>query len=182
MVVQRIGFNIFNVIKIIKIYFLKRYGLKIGTGCFISNSVFIDPSFLHLIEIGNNVTITADVKILAHDSSTKKLIGYTRIGKVRISDNVFIGMGSIILPNVIVGKYSIIGSGSVVTKDIPNNVVAAGNPARIICSTDVFLKKHLELLKISPLFDEDFTIKKNLTKSLRREMDNRLANNQGYII
>jgi len=179
MFVRHIGQNILNLLKIIKLCFLKRYGLKIGSDCFISHRVFFDPSFLHLIEIGNNVTITSDVKILAHDSSTKKLIGYTRIGKVKISDNVFIGVGSIILPNITIGENSIIGSGSVVTKNIPNNVVAAGNPAKVICNIDFFLHKHIEFLMQTPLFDN---IEKDMNNAFMQRMNDELSNNHGYII
>ena len=53
-----------------------------------------------------------------------------------IEDNVWIGEGVVILPNVIIGENSIIGANTVVTKDIPDDVIAAGNPARIIKRLD----------------------------------------------
>ena len=56
-------------------------------------------------------------------------------------DNVFIGLGSIIMPNVRIGENCIIGAGSVVTKDVPNNTVVAGVPAKKICSFDDYMKK-----------------------------------------
>ena len=56
--------------------------------------------------------------------------------EIRIGDNVWIGGGAIINPGVTIGNNSVIGSGSVVTKDIPENVVAAGNPCKIIREID----------------------------------------------
>ena len=81
------------------------------------------------------------VHVLAHDSSTGIFIGKTRAANVTIGNNVFVGAGSIILPGVHIGNRVIIGAGSIVTKDIPDNSVAAGNPARVICSLDEYLAK-----------------------------------------
>jgi len=174
--------SITNFFKKIKIFILKKYGLKIGSSCFISNDTFFDPSFLHLIEIGNNVTITANVKILAHDSSTKMHMGLTRIGRVKIENNVFIGMGSIILPNITIGPNSIIGAGSVVTNDVPCGVVVGGNPARVICSLEDFLKKHWDNISRSPQFDNRYLISSGITPELANEMLVSLKDSQGYII
>lgn len=55
---------------------------------------------------------------------------------VIIEDNVWIGGGAIILPNVTIGKNSVIGAGSVVTRSIPANCVAVGNPCRVIKNID----------------------------------------------
>ena len=63
-----------------------------------------------MLKIGNNVTITC-VRILTHDARLKKTIGYTKVGQVYIGDNVFVGAGSIILPNVCIGNNCIIGAG-----------------------------------------------------------------------
>ena len=62
-------------------------------------------------------------------------------GKITIGDNTFIGMGTIILPGVAVGKNVIVGAGSVVTRSIPDNVVAGGNPARVFCSLQEYMEK-----------------------------------------
>lgn len=99
-------------------------GLKIGSNCNIMDECIIDPGHSFLITIGNNVTLAPRVHILAHDASTKRHIGYTVIGKVNIGNNVFIGAGSIILPNTIIGDNVILGAGSVVKHNIPNNSVA----------------------------------------------------------
>lgn len=58
--------------------------------------------------------------------------GATLCGCVKIGNNVFIGAGAIILPNLTIGKNSIVGAGAVVTRDVPENVLVYGNPAKII--------------------------------------------------
>ncbi len=104
----------------------KKNGLKIGDNVFIGNGTFIDPSHCFLITIGNNVTISSKVHILAHDASTKVHLGYTKIGQVKIGNNVFIGACSVVLPGVTIGDNSIIGAASVVSKTVPSNEVWGG--------------------------------------------------------
>ena len=87
------------------------------------NIIMQKPSHCWLISIGDNVTLAPYSQILAHDASTYNFIKYTKISDVTIGNNVFIGAGAIILPNVKIGDNVIIGAGSVVTKDIPNNSV-----------------------------------------------------------
>lgn len=72
----------------------------------------IDLIFPYLISIGDNVTLSG-VKILTHDATLKKSIGYTKVGKVTIGDNVFVGWGSIILMNTTIGNNVVIGAGSI---------------------------------------------------------------------
>lgn len=112
----------------------------------------IDMGEPYLIHIGNNVTITG-VKILTHDASLKKTIGYSKTGKVHIGNDVFIGWGSIILPNTTIGNRVVIGAGSVVAKDIPDNSVVAGNPCRIICTYDEYVQKNRRLMEEFPVID-----------------------------
>lgn len=126
-------------------------GVRIGENVDIINSS-LDGCHGFLITIGNNVTITG-AKILTHDASTKKFIGYSKVGRVNIGSNVFIGAGSIILPNTTINDNVIIGAGTVVAKDVPSNVVIAGNPWRVICSFDEYIEKNKENLKIKPVFN-----------------------------
>ena len=122
------------------IEFLRSRGVKIGENVHILNSL-IDYGHGFLVSIGNNVTLTG-VRILAHDASTQIPLGVSKVGRVIIGDNVFVGQGSIILPNTHIGNRVIIGAGSVVSKDIPDNSVAAGSPARVIESYDAFVERH----------------------------------------
>ncbi len=123
---------------------LRKGGADIGSNVHILGSS-VDALFPFLISIGDNTTIT-DSKILAHDASTKKLLGYTKMGKVTIGKNCFIGAKSLILPNVTIGDNVIIGAGSVVTKDIPSNSIAVGNPCRVIKSYDEYMDKQKKML------------------------------------
>lgn len=87
------------------------------------------------VEVGDNVMIGPSVQLLTacHPLDAEErnaLIEFTK--PIIIGDNVWIGGGAIVLPGVTIGKNCVIGAGSVVTKDIPNDVVAAGNPCRII--------------------------------------------------
>ena len=124
-------------------------GVKIGDNVDLINAE-IDYCFGHLITIGNNVTITNSV-VLAHDASTKKELGYSKIGCVDIGDNVFIGYGSIILPNVRIGNKVIVGAGTVVSKDIPDNVVVVGPNAKIIGTYDDYMDKNRNRMKECPV-------------------------------
>lgn len=161
---------------------LKKLGLKVGINCKFQEELKIDSSFCWLIDIGDNVTIAPKVIILAHDASMKNHLGYVKIGKVKIGNNVFIGAGSIILPGVSIGNGTIIGAGSVVTKNIPENVVAAGNPIRILRSLNDFLDSHHDLMKHSPLFGSEFTLIKNVSNEKKLEMNKKMEDSCGYIV
>ncbi|PEL13547.1 DapH/DapD/GlmU-related protein [Bacillus sp. AFS017336] len=130
---------------------LKQRGLKAGNNVSIYNTK-IDYSHCFLIEIGNDVTITNST-LLAHDASTQIYLRKSRVGKIIIGDRVFIGWGSIILPNVVIGNDVIVASGSIVTKDIPSNTIVAGVPAKVIGKTSDYIEKNRELLKSAPNYD-----------------------------
>lgn len=126
---------------------LLQHGLRIGekVDCFSWSGM--DFQYPGLITIGNEVTIASGCRMLAHDSSVGYLTKSTRVGVVEIGDHCFIGADTTILPNVRIGEWCIIGAGSVVTKDVPPRSVAAGNPARVICSIGEFRAKHEEGLR-----------------------------------
>lgn len=97
---------------------------------------------------------SANVTILAHDAGLKNILGIVRIGCVSIGNNVFLGFGCIVLPNVRIGNNVIVGAGSIVSRDIPDNSVCAGIPARIISSMDDYKKRILNYAKNAPIYDE----------------------------
>jgi len=130
---------------------LRKRGVKIGNNVDIINTM-IDGSFGFLCSIGDNVTLTG-VRILTHDASTKKFLGYSKIGKVEIGNNVFVGNGAIILPNVKIGNNVIVGAGTIVAKDVPDNVVIVGNPWRIICSCDEYIERNRNMMENSIVSD-----------------------------
>lgn len=89
-----------------------------------------------LIEIGNNVTITRGVTFVNHDGGValfrEEYPGLNFYGKIKIGNNVFIGINSIILPGVTIGDNVVIGAGTIVNKDIQSNTVVAGVPVKKI--------------------------------------------------
>lgn len=158
---------------------LSKRGLTYGSNLQKQDSSIIDYWYAHLIEIGDNVTIAPKVIILAHDASTKLTLGFTKIGKVIIGDNVFIGAGSIILPNVKIGNNVIIGAGTVISKNIPCNSVVAGNPAKEISTYENYIEKQSYLLKTKRPFSKDYSI--NLSKSKVRELKKALEEGIGFV-
>ena len=120
-------------------------GVRIGENVDIINSN-IEHCHGFLVTIGNNVTIT-NATVLAHDASTKKFLGYSKVGRVDIGNDVFIGYGAIILPNTKIGNRVIVGAGTVVARDVPDNVVIVGNPYRIVCTFDEYLEKNRANMK-----------------------------------
>ena len=109
------------------------------------NCTFVDNN---RIDIGNNVLIAPNVQIytathsvrlderMVQDWSEGEEICRTYALPVKIEDGVWIGGGTIILPGVTIGRNSVIGAGSVVTRSIPENSVAVGNPCRVIKQID----------------------------------------------
>lgn len=123
--------------------------LRVDFGCniYTGDNVLINQNCTFLdtnkITIGERVLIAPDVKIYTADHPVSAKERYYDIGggdayictsskPVEIGDDVWIGGGAIILPGVTIGSNVIVGAGSVVTKDVPNNVIVAGNPAKIV--------------------------------------------------
>ena len=107
-------------------------GIEIGKNTMVSFGAKLDTHRGKIL-IGNNCLITHGVKILSHDGAMR-LIDSSDNGNgiVRIGNNVFVGVNSIILRNITIGDNVVIAAGSVVNKDVPSNTLVAGNPARII--------------------------------------------------
>src|SRR4030065_861878 len=90
---------------------LRNKVLVLGSNVQFAADVFLDPSHCSLISIGNNVTFAPNVRLIAHDASTKQFLGFTRIGLIRILDDCFIGDSVIVLAGVTVVPRSIICAG-----------------------------------------------------------------------
>lgn len=98
-----------------------------------------------IITLGSNVHITDGVKFITHDGGTllyRHLVPDLEITKpIVVGDNVYIGNNVIILPGVKIGNNVVIGAGAIVSRDIPDNSVAVGVPARVIKTADEYLEK-----------------------------------------
>ncbi len=158
-----VGFNILK--KLLDIYkrkslscidYLRWRGVKIGENCNIHSYDF--GSEPYLIELGDHVQITRDVLFFTHGGGwvlREEYPDFDTFGKIKIGNNVYIGSRSIILPGVTIGNNVVIGAGSIVTKSIPNDTIAAGNPARVIGDFHSYKKK---------LLDHNFNCKKSCDK------------------
>ena len=156
-------------------YMMRKHHVTFGNNVKVYES-YIDHGFGFLITIGNDVTIT-NSKIYAHDASMNLFLGKTKVGKVVIGDNVFIGANCVVLPNVKIGNNVIVGAGCVVTKDIPENSIVVGNPMRVIGETSQFLKKHEQFMKDHPVWNVYW---QNKTEQDRAEMIDLLEDTWGY--
>ena len=112
-----------------------------------------DPKY---VRIHNNVVVSTDVRFFNHDVSFI-LYGHEDeqnyreyVKPIEIMDNVLIGGGSIILPDVQIGPNAIVAAGSVVTRDVPEGVVVAGSPARVVGTYTDFKAKHLARMQKIP--------------------------------
>jgi len=107
--------------------------IHIGENFFMNfNGVILDCAE---VRIGNNVFMGPNVQIYAayHPVlANERITGPELAGAITIGDNVWLGGSVVVCPNVTIGKNTTIGAGSVVTRDIPENVFAAGNPCRVI--------------------------------------------------
>lgn len=156
-------------------------GMTVGINFKRLNGVILDPGHCWLIEIGDNVTVAPRVHILCHDASTKLFLGYTKIGRVIIGNNVFIGAESVVLPGVKIGSNVIIGANSTVTHDIPDNSVAVGSPARVICSLEEYLEKEKKRMNIAPCYGEEYTLRLHVSMEKRMKQRRELERKIGYI-
>jgi len=157
-------------------------GMTVGKNFGRLNGVILDPSHCWLITIGDNVTMAPRVHILAHDASTKTFLGYTKIGRVTIGNKVFIGAESVVLPGVTIGNNVIVGANSTVTKDVPDGVVVAGTPAKVICTLEEYLAKEKQRMEHSPVYGEDYTLRQNVPMEKRLQQKEELEGKIGYIV
>lgn len=160
---------------------LIKMGMRVGKNFGRLQGVILDPSHCWLIKIGDNVTMAPRVHILCHDASTKQFLNYTKIGRVTIGDNVFIGAEAVVLPGVTIGNNVIIGANSTVTHNIPDGMVAAGSPARVICTLEEYLEKNKKCMKKVPVYREDYTLRGNLTEEKKEQMIQDLENGMGFV-
>ena len=140
-------------------------GVKLGQNCLICSYLLTKES--HLLEIGDNVTISTNVKFVTHDNSAKLIFGDRGdlFGKIKIGDNCFVGENSVLLYGVELGNNIIVAAGSVVTRSFyEENIIIGGNPAKKISTWDKYREKYedkaVRRKDMENRQDEDFLVRR----------------------
>ncbi len=160
---------------------LVKRGLKVGRDFNRQQGCFIDPTHCYLIEIGDDVTMSIRVTLMAHDASTKKSTGYTRLGQIKIGDHVFLGANATVLPGVNIGDGAVIGAGSVVTHDVPAGTVAVGVPARVIGTVRELKERAEAEMTENGAFDATYRMGNGLTAEKVEELRRATTGKTAYI-
>lgn len=121
----------------------------VGEGLFFQPRNF--PTDPECISIGDNVYVASNVSFINHDVTNGMLSKCTSTvpnrnmgGVIKIGNNVMIGARSVIMPDVLIGNNVVVAAGSIVTKDIPDNTVVGGIPAKKIGTFEDLVKKRSE--------------------------------------
>jgi len=148
----------------LRLHKLIKRGMKVGKNVYINEKVEFDLNYPYLIDIGDNCRISIGVRILAHDATTFRELGVTRIAPVKILDGTFIGERAIILPGVTLGPNAMVAAGSVVNRDVPEGKAVAGNPARAYYNYSDIIMKYIEIIKSGIVFDKTLIENEKITR------------------
>jgi len=131
-ILERLAYNCpFNSLRV---KFHKVRGVNIGNNVMLGYQVILDHSYPEYITIEDDVSLAGNNYVLAHSNPYPhfKNILESFVAPVVIKKGAWIGVGAMILPEVTVGEYSVIAAGSVVSKSIPDRVIAGGMPAKVL--------------------------------------------------
>lgn len=153
--------------KLFPIKYAKKIGVKVGKNCRLINVSFSTEPYL--VELGNHVSATC-TRFETHDGGVwvirDKQPDIDVVKPIKIGNNVFLGYGSVVLPGVTIGDNVVIGAYSVVSRDIPDNMVAAGIPAKIIKPLEDYQKKVIatgdNTKKLTPQEKKNYYLQKYL--------------------
>jgi acetyltransferase-like isoleucine patch superfamily enzyme len=130
----------------LRVRLLRKVGMKIGENCRLFKVDWgTEP---YLIELGDHVAVSNNVRFLTHDGAVWVLRpehpDLDIFGAIKVGDNVCLGFNVMLLPNTEIGENSIVAAGAVVKGKIPPNSVVMGNPAKVVMSVDI--QKRLMLM------------------------------------
>jgi acetyltransferase-like isoleucine patch superfamily enzyme len=115
-------------------------GVRIGKEVWIGYDAIIETGYPHLVTIGDRVAVHARAMIIAHNREQEGVV---------IEDDVTLGPGAIVLPNVRIGHGAIVTAGSVVTKSVPPKTMVQGNPAKPIAMVEIPLRLDVSMKEFS---------------------------------
>ena len=153
--------------------YARKIGVNVGNDCkFLCNVRKCFGNEPYLITIGDHVEICDSVRFMPHDGGLwvfrKESPNCALYGSIIVGDNVFIGINSIILPGVEIGNNVVIGAGAVVTKNVPDNTVYAGVPARQVNTIEKYKEKKekysFDILKFTPKEKEEYLLQAKFGK------------------
>ena len=128
----------------------KKRGVKMGKGCIIAKSVDFG-SEPYMVTIGDYFYSSDNIKFITHDGAVnvirnlyKEYKNADLIHRIKIGNNVFLGVDVVVLPGTIIGNNVIVGAKSVVKGQLKSNSVYAGIPAKYICSIDNYIERNLD--------------------------------------
>ncbi|MEV6873241.1 acyltransferase [Amycolatopsis sp. NPDC051128] len=121
--------------------YARRLGVTVGPGCwfpgFQAETFGSEP---YLVSLGRRVAVASGVQFVTHDGGPwvlrEEFPDVDVVAPITVGDDVMLGSRAIVMPGVTIGSQVVVGAGSVVTKDVPDGVVVAGVPARVICDLD----------------------------------------------
>lgn len=153
------------------INYYRKQGIRIGDNCIFRSpgTTRIDIMRPSLVSIGEGVDMNVNFTIMAHDFGHRVFVPLfgeflSSSGEVKIGNNIYFGMNVTVLKGVTIGDNCIIGAGSVVSKSIPANSVAAGVPCKVICTIEEYYEKRKQLW-----IDEAIIYAKTIRKVENRE-------------
>jgi len=149
---------------------LVRNGLSLGRDVYLNDGFFLDPSHCFLITIEDGVVFGPGVKIFAHDASSLKVAGKTKIGLVRLGRNCFVGADSVILPASSIGPGSILGAQSLLSGHIPEGQVWGGNPAKFIMTVEEY-RTRIEAMPGQDFTEAEYAIRRITPEGKRRMIE-----------
>lgn len=126
--------------------YLRRHGgfAAFGKGnAIVHTTQFANPG---LTRIGNNVHMSGSAFFTGHDASVNVIneafsLRLDSVGPITLGDNIFIGYGAIVLPNVEIGDNVIVGAGAVVARSVPSDSIVVGNPGRVVGSLSDYVER-----------------------------------------